>query len=306
LVDATDQNGYPLTTDYLDVVLTVWPPAPPAPPPPAGAPPFKFKLADATERSAASSGSGSSAKKRLFYEQYYDNDVQFELAYQLIFGTGQSLNQETIQTMIDAVFSAMSLFRNPQHGGNFGGEFTLQGTNDWSVLTNDLANAGVHDFFYFGHGWDSGIGYTNAGLNLTPSALQSVLGNHVAGFINRHSYRFVFLDGCLTGNGDFPQAFGMTKNPLPLVYYQFNNQRLRAMLCWSDKKLIGLIGGVNSYHISFITDFFQNWAGMGPNDPRPITIQKAVDNATTSPSGAVNPVGYGINVFGSKDLLMLK
>lgn len=90
--------------------------------------------------------------------------------------------------------------------------FEVQSQADWSTVTNQMARFDCRDFFYFGHGSGSSLG--DAGARLRLGDVQSLLGNNWKDPLtatNLHPYRFVFMDGCNTADGDWPQAFGIPK-----------------------------------------------------------------------------------------------
>jgi len=54
-------------------------------------------------------------------------------------------------------------------------------------------------------------------------------GNSPQKIITHKPFDFVFLDGCMTGVGSFPEAFGIPKAPL---HYSSNNKHKRAFMGW--------------------------------------------------------------------------
>jgi hypothetical protein len=114
-------------------------------------------------------------------------------------------------------------------------EASWQGTTNTMGLANVLQRWTIRSFYYFGHGAPDVIG---GGTNVIDSS------NNIAGTMiisgskaNLRSkwvkdnvtfcqtlgampFRFVFLDGCNTANGGWPQAWGVPNQAEPLSYYQ--------------------------------------------------------------------------------------
>lgn len=86
-----------------------------------------------------------------------------------------------------------------------------QGDADWQAFRNALYDPHSRNLVYFGHGGPDGLGYNPATTNRYISATEigNVLHTIPVGQTNRHSFRFVFLDGCSTAKGSLPEAFGM-------------------------------------------------------------------------------------------------
>jgi len=77
------------------------------------------------------------------------------------------------------------------------------------------------------------------------------------GQTNRHSFRFVFLDGCSTAKGALPEAFGMShRENVPGPDYVNATMRYSAFVGWPENKMIGIginNGQVDLNHVAFIT-----------------------------------------------------
>jgi hypothetical protein len=104
----------------------------------------------------------------------------------------------------------------------------------------------ARNLYYFGHGWATGFGgdlntYSNYittvnGVTNTNSVVTGgttlrdskafLLSQTVRDQITYNKYggarpyRFVWLDGCSTANGDWPNAFGVSKTTNSLAWYQ--------------------------------------------------------------------------------------
>ncbi|HEY5234295.1 MAG TPA: hypothetical protein VIK35_12245, partial [Verrucomicrobiae bacterium] len=77
------------------------------------------------------------------------------------------------------------------------------------------------------------------------------------GQTNRHSFRFVFLDGCSTAKGALPEAFGMShRENVPDPDYVNATMRFSAFVGWPENKMIGTginNGQIDTAHVNFIT-----------------------------------------------------
>ena len=126
----------------------------------------------------------------------------------------------------------------------------------WAILKNNLlAFPEFRNFYYFGHGSPNSMGgdmdyYDTNGLvvgststakskaRLTaPEVKSDVTFNKRIG---EHHYRFVWLDGCNTAEGGWPDAFGVNKATNSLSYYNSSvtnpsRKRPSAFVGWATK-----------------------------------------------------------------------
>jgi hypothetical protein len=83
-------------------------------------------------------------------------------------------------------------------------------------------------------------------------------------------YRFVFLDGCNTANGDWPGAFGMPKQAEPLSYYQGTPNRPSAFVGWNvtvgGKPEWGTLQNYWAYRQDWMADWAINYYSDGLKD----------------------------------------
>ena len=82
-----------------------------------------------------------------------------------------------------------------------------------------------------------------------------------------HPYRFVFLDGCSTAEGDWPWAFGISQTTNTIEYYKNNQIRPSAFVGWNQTIYYGLqlnhsSGGWGDYSKFryFRTEWMSNWS----------------------------------------------
>jgi hypothetical protein len=88
-------------------------------------------------------------------------------------------------------------------------------------------------------------------------------------------YKFVFLDGCLSGTGDWMQAFGILNNTMN---YSTVDRKNRAFIGWSDIQVEWLFN-LNNGYTKFATEFWDAWT---TDDTRP--LQNAVQLALSQAS----------------------
>ncbi len=88
---------------------------------------------------------------------------------------------------------------------------------DEKALINLVSNSAMRNFYYQGH---SG-----------PTMVATVDSLRISMALGKHYYRFVFINGCSSANGDLPAAFGINFNSSqPSSYFQTHGIRPRAFL----------------------------------------------------------------------------
>ncbi len=154
--------------------------------------------------------------------------------------------------------------------------------NSWIDLKATMASPQYRNLYYFGHGWEIGVGgdmhtygtngAVTGGKNLRPSKafLTSKYVRDVVTF-NKHSgarpYRFVWLDGCKTALGDWPESFGVNKGTNDLGYYTNrvtnpSGKRPSAFVGWSVSPGGDGWGTVQPFfncRTQWMFDWQQNW-----------------------------------------------
>jgi hypothetical protein len=122
----------------------------------------------------------------------------------------------------------------------YGTNVTQQVRNDtWYNFRAILFSRDVRNFYYQGHGSPNTIGgdfdtCTNgtnfAGAGIGTGSVASLNSGWVRNNVTHNQYRgdkyfrFVFLDGCDTANGDWPGAFGMAKATNTIAFYTNPNR----------------------------------------------------------------------------------
>lgn len=163
----------------------------------------------------------------------------------------------------------------------FGSSYSQTDRNtSWINLTSWLYDPDFRNLYYFGHGSANSIGgdvsVLDSSNNITgdktlPGSKAYLTSQYVHDTItfNKYSgarpYRFVFLDGCNTANGNWPGAFGIPKQVEPESYYTSSantrHTRPSAFVGWNVE-----IGGNKSWGTvdkfwAFREDWMAEWAG---------------------------------------------
>ncbi len=191
----------------------------------------------------------------------------------------------------------------------------------WLNLKSALYQPGYRNFYYFGHGNANSIGCDlhtyDSSNNVTGGAIlpgskayltsqwvhDNVTFNEYGGV---HRYRFVFLDGCRTANGDWPDAFGIGKNGYTTTSWyksSSNTQHIRPCAFVGWNQTVGGRGwGTVQGQWTFISDWMGNWANGGPYVAG---LQNALQSGNSA-AGWIDPGKFnGANVvYGYQEMLM--
>ena len=166
------------------------------------------------------------------------------------------------------------------YGLTFGSD-NPQGDTDWQAFRNALYDSHSRNLVFFGHGGPNGIGYNPANTNrfISSTEIANRLNTIPAGQLNRHAFRFVFLDGCATAQGNLPEAFGILHRKVSnLDDYTAASLRPSAFVGWTSTKWIDILDGayINYDHVNFISHIqTQMLLGWG--------LQESIDYAASAP-----------------------
>lgn len=178
---------------------------------------------------------------------------------------------------------------------------------DWTNLVATIGNLYIRNFYYHGHGGATSLGADmhTLGTNglVTGSALTSKYSKsqmfswQVAQKTRYNRYRFVFLDGCSTANGDWPNAFNISKTNHTLSFYQNDpkHRRPSVFVGWNQDFGGNGWGNVENW-LTFESYWMGNWANSFP----PASIHDALDEANNGANwvnsgqlwGALQIYGY--------------
>lgn len=190
--------------------------------------------------------------------------------------------------------------------GVYGSSTTLlQYTNDYPVLLNDLSRPEVRDFYHHGHSSGNAIGFSEytSTTGLKASQIAAALTNIVRPFGNpknprvvwelRKPFRFVFLDGCLSGTGNFPNAFGIPRQSSGSVYTQYHKKK-RAFMGWGTTTQNSI---ANSDFLHWSSKFLDYWIG-GTGDDYDVYLNEAINIADVQYPG-IHGAGF-LSIYGSQ------
>jgi hypothetical protein len=182
----------------------------------------------------------------------------------------------------------------------------MQQNGDFSSVTNALAssNPDTREFYFYGHGGIDGnsIGYRdgtpndgikaiNLSLLLRNYYLPARNGNPQK-VVTHKPFDFVFLDGCMTAVGSFPEAFGIPKT-LRDNYYLTNNKHKRSFMGWNGKLSLAIL---DTSSLNWSLAFWNSWLG----DPTGKTVEQAVTDAFNQYPDAANQAV--LTIYGSTSL----
>ena len=159
---------------------------------------------------AASGGASATSTNKVFIENpWWQLNTTAVVAYMQTFPPN-SMSAQLLFDMIQVVYAAEEEFHHNLLG-TYELPFEIHSLADWGTVITKLTDSGNRDFFYFGHANGGSLGTTGAYFDI--AAANNFLGNSANPLVatNMHPYRFVFLDGCLTADGNWPQAFGIPK-----------------------------------------------------------------------------------------------
>jgi hypothetical protein len=264
-----DQNNEQLPFQYYIVVVETFPPG------------------GGVTAMAAASGPATAVITN-YVEKSWWGSTRFAVAYQEIFPGNSSDGQYIFNFMSEVAAIAEYRYPNDPITGNQFLPFALRGPEDWGQMGTDLKDLSVRNLYYFGHGSANCIGSADRQHQISVADLNDWLHNAFNPLqgLNRHPYRFVFLDGCSTANGDLSPAFGIPKGKIALnEFVNKRGLRPRAFMGWDKDMLIGL-GAVDQGHLGFVERFFSKWAHFeDPSQPR--LLKDAVDQASKNDAGQV-------------------
>ncbi len=197
---------------------------------------------------------------------------------------------------------------------------TLANTADWVTLTNDLADYYVRDFIYLGHGAGSTLGDDNptnilsSEWGILSSNVQRTLKNTSSDPLttySKHPFRFVFLDGCSTAEGEWPTAFAIPKKQMKISdFVNKRGIRPRAFMGWSHDKAYAADGtfqnpSVFEGHSAYVQAFWNLW-NPGPGNVPKNALQWSVNEAKKHVNNGIPSPYAGITVYGATDLMIDK
>ncbi len=211
---------------------------------------------------------------------------QFLVSYEMLFQNG-SAGQIQFNNMVDqiALFiiaEGIGPYERQGDGTGVRGTTKIADTAaSWTSWVNSLLTPG--SVFHFSHGSPSSLGSEPAsGRGVYVEDMQNFLvnGNFTGYPLFLHPFRFVFLDGCTTSEGNWSVAFGIERKKTTAAEYAQNGLRPRAFMGFKTLKAFRCGSQFCADHENFVLDFFTRWS-TGQ------TLRLAVDNSL--PGGGFTP-----------------
>jgi hypothetical protein len=186
------------------------------------------------------------------------------------------------------------------------------GETNWGVgVYFDLFSSGTHQIqLQTIIRLDDEIGDDSVFLTLNNLARTIVVDNEVT--FNRYGgsrpYRFVWLDGCSTANGNWPGAFGVDKAAYDLGHYTNSvsnpkHRRPSAFVGWNRPVGTGGVWGNAQNAYNFRSEWMQKWYYSWQTEGLYLAFQEASQSANWPPSGEPQ-LFDAMQVYGYTNLLM--
>jgi len=228
--------------------------------------------------------------------------------YMQVFNPIKSGYDEVVQ-LVGTIWNVEQAF-HPNQLGSFVTPFQIQDLGGWATVIPKLEDNATRDFIYFGHGSGNALGTGSA--SVTTTEIENYLRNNDKNPLtatNRHPYRFVYLDGCETADGNWPQVFGIPKKK-GMAITDFTDKRgirPRAFFGWNRIKIFSDVFVTGLLYPDFIqwrTTFWQSWSARNPDGSPKNNITAAATAADTNPNGVHNSAGGGRVIYGASDLVI--
>ncbi len=204
---------------------------------------------------------------------------------------------------------------------NYGRDYDQATRNaSWDSLRNDLQSWNARNFYYSGHGAANAFG---GDLNVLDSSNNIIASINLPGSkayitsrwvhdnvaFNKSSgaipFRFVFLDGCNTASGDWPQAWGVPKQSVSLDWYRSSTNnpsgaRPNAFVGW-DVTVGGQGWGTVDKYWSFRENWMATWSvqSYGGN---PASLNDAFETARSVSGWVPSQVNAHLKKYGYTDM----
>jgi hypothetical protein len=279
-----------------DNIKMIYPPLPPPPSLISTTRSTATAMREMSPMTSSSSGSSGSSSTTVWREAAW-NSGEIILSRQKITGMAGLFFDGAVGNLLVDIRNLITTAQDSVNGdrGTYQNAILLMQQNgDFSSITNALksANPNTREFYFYGHGGIDGnsIGFRDGTPNdgIKVSDLKPLLrnydssaaGNSPQKIITHKPFDFVFLDGCMTAVGSFPEAFGIPKT-LTSRYYLTNNKHKRAFMGWDGKLSLSIL---DTESINWSLAFWNSWLG----DPTSTTVEQAVTEAFHEHPGAAS------------------
>jgi hypothetical protein len=251
----------------------------------------------------ANSSSGSGSTSTAIWREAPWNSAEILLARVPFSGIFNTTVQNYFLDLRDLIVAAEDIVHGDR--GVYGNNaiYVLNNAGNLSTLTNNLASAypNARAFYFYGHGTSTGDGFGLSTSVIWARDLGTVLGNsyqpyrkgQTLSIITHKPFSFVFLDGCNTGLGSLPEAFGIPKISSDVSFNDYHKHK-RAFMGW---------GGIVSFQFStpqfnWTQSFWNSWLQDTHNYTWP--LQQAVIDANTANPGVTTSLP--MMIYGSQSL----
>ena len=183
-------------------------------------------------------------------------------------------------------------------------------SSDVYGLTNQFTDPNVTAFYFYMHGNTNGNVIGTLATGISAKSVASLLQNYYApalalyygadagkqAMVTHKPFNFVFLDGCNTSKGDFPEAFGIPKAVATASFDADYGPHLhkRAFMGWSGP----VVFQFDSTHIDWTLDFWSAW--LDDSQAYSVQVIDAILKANNDHPGVLSNVP--IQRYGSRSL----
>jgi hypothetical protein len=267
-----------------------------------------LSLAAGTATPNADSTPTSGSTKTLAWWENSWNSAQTIVARVPIPGTLGTTVASDCNQIADLIAAADGVAGNNR--GVYGGYVQVVSTSsDVYGLTNMFVNPNATAFYFYGHGSTNGnaLGTQTAAIsaksvgNLLGNTFYSALGPEYGRYglagkpamVTHKPFNFVFLDGCNTGLGDFPEAVGIPKAVSAFEYDLNSSLHKRTFIGWSGPVTFQF----DQSHINWTLKFWSTWLDGNAYDTTVTTAIIAAYNNQPSVNSNVPAKSYGSKIL---------
>lgn len=276
---------------------------PPLPPMPPGFPeitsmPVVQTTQPVLSAAAAQTGGKQGSSRTVAWHEAVWSSAEITVARQKITGIGGLIGDGISANLASNVRNLIGQIQNEVSGTRdvYGaGVMTVANAADWAAVQNSLlsVNPDVTAFYWYGHG--ACDGNSIAGFS-TAKVVGDALGNHYlppvtangrtspAKYVVNSPFNFVFIDGCMSGKGNLPEAFGIPK-AIPASTYTIYNKHSRAFMGWKGKVTVSV---ANDDSVKWTLNFWNKFL-----ETPDVTVQTAIDEANRHPIPSGGIILYG-------------
>ncbi len=182
----------------------------------------------------------------------------------------------------------------------------------WTNLLAWIGDLYVRNFYYHGHGRATALGADRHTLNtngLVTGGVFSYRGSkstleswQVSRKTKYNRYRFVFLDGCSTAAGNWPNAFNISKTNRAIEFYENHPKKPRPSVFVGWNQPVGGEGWGTAYNRH---KFQSYWIGNWANDADQPSIETALTRANNGAGWVSHQQLWGaLRVYGYNGMRM--